>query len=182
MIPIALVRSCFCIGIRSSFVLFCFVLFCFFLLREITGHSGRALVPEKGQWSFRLVPPCIRPDGQRSRMSTVGLGFIIEVVSSRSGVWCADIICICITDSTSPRPAGKTSMHAQFHLEKCTTSEVRACGRKGISYSRTMGGLGVSGFRRIHLATGPYGKLGDIYNFGARATEVGFFPHGRDLS
>ena len=40
MIPIALARSCFSIGIHARFV----------VLREITGHSGRALVPEKGQW------------------------------------------------------------------------------------------------------------------------------------
>ena len=40
MIPIALARSCFCIGIHARF----------FVLRDITGHSGRALVPEKGQW------------------------------------------------------------------------------------------------------------------------------------
>ena len=46
-------------------------------------------------------------------MSTVGLGFVIEVVSSRSGVWWADIICVCIIDYmyTSPRPVGKASVH-----------------------------------------------------------------------
>ena len=64
-------------------------------------------------------------------MSIVGLGFIIEVVSSRSGVWCADIICICIIDYTSPRPAGEDSVHVELHHEECTTSEVRVCDRKG---------------------------------------------------
>ena len=43
MIAIALARSCFCTGIHFFF-------FFFFVLRKITGHSGRALVPEKGQW------------------------------------------------------------------------------------------------------------------------------------
>ena len=93
------------------------------------------------------MPHCIRPDGQRSRlflptaiqpigtMSTVGLGFVIEVVSSRSGVWWADIICICIIDYTSPRPVEKASVRVLLHLEECVTSEVRVCGRKGTSYS-----------------------------------------------
>ena len=48
----------------------------FFVLREITGHSGRALVPEKGQWMsyVEVLPPgaahttCIRPDSQCSRL------------------------------------------------------------------------------------------------------------------
>ena len=68
-------------------------------------------------------------------MPTVGLGFVIEVVSSRSGVWWADIICICIIDYTSPRPVEKASVHVLLYLEECTTSEVRVCGRKGTSYS-----------------------------------------------
>ena len=67
-------------------------------------------------------------------MSTVGLGFVIEVVSSRSGVWWADIICICIIVYTSPRPVEKASVHVLLPLEECT-SEVRVCGRKGTSYS-----------------------------------------------
>ena len=63
MIPIALARSCFCIGRHARFVvvvvvclfrffvsLFLFVWFGFIVLREITQHSRRALVPEKGQW------------------------------------------------------------------------------------------------------------------------------------
>ena len=62
-------------------------------------------------------------------MSTVGLGFIVKVVSSRSSVWWADIICICIIDYTSPRPVGKASVHVLLHLEECTTSEVRVCCR-----------------------------------------------------
>ena len=66
-------------------------------------------------------------------MSTVGLGFVIEVVSSRSAVWRADIICICIIDYSSLRLLGKASVHVQLHLEECTTSEVRVCGRKGTS-------------------------------------------------
>ena len=68
-------------------------------------------------------------------MSTVGLGFVIEVVSSRSGVWWADIICICIIDYTSPKPVEKAFVHVLLHLEECATSEVRVCGRKGTSYS-----------------------------------------------
>ena len=64
-------------------------------------------------------------------MSTVGLGFVIEVVSSRSCVWWADVICICITDYTNHRPVGKASVHVELHLEECTASEVRMCGRKG---------------------------------------------------
>ena len=71
----------------------------------------------------------------RDCMSTVGLGFVIEVVSSRSGVWWADIICVCIIDYTSPRPVEKASVHVLLHLEECATSEVRVCGRKGTSYS-----------------------------------------------
>ena len=89
-------------------------------------------------------------------MSTVGLGFVIEVVSSRSGVWWADTICICIINYSSLRPAGKACVHVRFHLEQCTSSEVRVCGRKGTFYSD------VSEFRRIHGATGPHGKLGEI--------------------
>ena len=68
-------------------------------------------------------------------MSTIGLGFFIKVVSSRSSVWWADVICIGIIDYTSPRPVGKASVHVLLHLEECTTSKVRVCGRKGTSYS-----------------------------------------------
>ena len=66
-------------------------------------------------------------------MSTVGLGFVIEVVSSRSGVWWADIICIFIIDCTSIRPVGKASVHVRLCLEERTTSEVKVCGRKETS-------------------------------------------------
>ena len=91
MIPIALARSCFCIGIHARlfcccffffgggvvlvfFCLFFVVWFCFFsvfVLREITSHSGRTLVPEKGQWMsyVGVLSPgaaLLRPDGQRS--------------------------------------------------------------------------------------------------------------------
>ena len=148
MIPIALGRSCFCIGNHVKFCLF-------FVLREITSHSRRALVPEKGKWIVLCRSPCawchpaynqtvngrdcfsqqphIQPIG--TCVSTIGLRFVIEVASSRSGVWWADIICICILDYTSPRPVGKASVHVELHLEECTTSEVRVCGRKGASYS-----------------------------------------------
>ena len=68
-------------------------------------------------------------------MSTMGLGFVIEVVSSRSSVWVKDITCICIIDYTSLRPVGKASVHVELHLEECTTSEVSVCGRKETSYS-----------------------------------------------
>ena len=47
----------------------------------------------------------------------------------------ADIICICIIDYTSLRPLRKASVHVQLHLEECTTSEARVCGRKETSYS-----------------------------------------------
>ena len=58
-------------------------------------------------------------------MSTVGLwgrgggggGVVIEVVSSRSGVRWADIICICVIDYTSLRPVEKTSAHVRFTLK-----------------------------------------------------------------
>ena len=86
-------------------------------------------------------------------MSTVGLGFVVEVVSSRYGVWWADNLHLyhhCL------RPVEKASVHVELHLEECTTLEVRVCGRKGTSYSD------VSGFRRIHRATGPHGKLGEM--------------------
>ena len=81
-------------------------------------------------------------------------------------------------------------MHVLMHLEECTTSEVRVCGRKGTSYS-----LDVSGFRRIHWATGPHSKLGEIeclyiLLFGkdqvtchrGRIFFFFFFLHGRDLA
>ena len=63
-------------------------------------------------------------------MSTVGSGFVIKVVSSRSGVWWKDITSVCIIHFASYRPAGKASVHVELHLEECTASEERACGRK----------------------------------------------------
>ena len=78
-------------------------------------------------------------------MSTVGLGFVIEVVSSRSGVWWADKNCNCTIDYTSLRPVGKASVHVGLHLEECSTSEVRVCGKKGTSYSDFAGSTGLRG-------------------------------------
>ena len=118
-------------------------------------------------------------------MSTVGLGFVIEVVSSRSGVWWADIICICIIDYTSPRPVEKASVHVLLHLEECTTSEVRVCGRKGTSYSLAWADF--AGSTGLRGNTANWAKINAYMSyFGARtrsrAREVGFFPHGRDLA
>ena len=48
MIPIALAKSCFCIGIHARFC----------VLREITGHLGRSLVPGKGQRAESLKSRC----------------------------------------------------------------------------------------------------------------------------
>ena len=64
MIPIALARSCFSIGIHARF----------FVLREITGHSERALVPEKGQWMSYvgvLSPGAALHTTRRSTFATV---------------------------------------------------------------------------------------------------------------
>ena len=68
-------------------------------------------------------------------MSTVALGFVIKVVSSRSDVWWADIICISSIDYTCLRPAEKAYVHVWLHFGECTTSEVKVFGRKGTSHS-----------------------------------------------
>ena len=150
-----------------------------FVLREITGHTRRTLVPEKGQWMscVGVLPPGAAPHTtRRSTFVTVSpsshtahmhVGFVIEVVFSRSCVWWEDITRICTLNCTSLRSVGKASVHVPLHLEECITLEVRVCGWKGSSCSllRASGESersDVSGFRRIHCAMGTHGKLDEI--------------------
>ena len=81
-------------------------------------------------------------------------------------------------------------MHVLLHLEECTTSEVRVCGRKGTSYSLPLtrsarsGRSGCEWILPDPLDYGATRQIGQnltlIYpTFGARtrscATEVGYF-------
>ena len=79
-------------------------------MREITGHSGRAPLPEKGQWmsistslnqmeSISLVPPCIPPNCQHSRLFT-RLFNSVMVMSWK-------VLCGQITAEQLTRPPGR---------------------------------------------------------------------------
>ena len=151
MIAIALARSCFSTGF-----FFFFLLVCLFVWSEGNNRSlwesprarERAmdvLCRSPSAWCSPAYDQTVnlhdcfsqQPYSPYTRMSTVGLGFVIEGVSSRSAVRWADIICICVIDYSSLRPVEKASVHVRLHLEECTTSEVRVCGKQETSDVRS---------------------------------------------